>query len=118
MEDLIRKTVLTAKKVAPNNWYEQRTIIGKVIEELANKNPKVFQKQEFADGRIVVLFFYVEGDFYFWWDGIRDGYVVECSGLERAITDPLNGKIKTEIMWSSDPDSDEPLIPQLPIYFK
>lgn len=118
MEDKLRKVAINAKKAEPNDWYAQRTIIARVIEEIASNYPDAFQRQEFADGKIQLLSFKFEGDFYFWWDGIRDGRIVECSGFERAISRPVDGKIKTEILWNSDPTDHEPFIPQLPIVFK
>ena len=117
MEDKLRKVALEAKKAHPNDWYAQRTIIARVIEEIASSYPDTFQRQEFAGGKIRLLSFWLEGDFYFWWDGIRDGRIVECSGFERAISRPIDGKIKTEILWNSDPADQEPFIPQLPIVF-
>ncbi len=117
MEDKLRKAVLTAKRQEPNSWYDQRNIIAHVIEEIANNHPEAFQTQEFAGGKIRLLTFKYEGDLYFWWDGIQDGHIVECSGFERAISRPLNGKIKTEVLWNSDPIDHEPFIPQLPIVF-
>lgn len=118
MEDKLRKVAFYAKKAEPSDWYAQRTIIAQVIEEIANNYPGAFQRQEFANGKIHLLSFKFEGDFYFWWDGIRDGQIIECSGFERAISRPVNGKIKTEILWNSDPSDHNPFIPQLPILFK
>lgn len=118
MEDIVRKTVLTAKKTAPNDWYKQRSIIGELIETLAKNTPEAFHKQVFLDGRLVIIMFKFAGDIYFWWDEIIEGGVIECSGFERMIGDPVDGKIQAEIMWSSDPTTKEPLIPGLPIYFE
>ena len=111
MEDKLRKVALEAKKAHPNDWYAQRTIIARVIEEIASSYPDAFQRQEFAGGKIRLLSFRLEGDFYFWWDGIRDGRIVE-----RAISRPIDGKIKTEILWNSDPADQEPFIPKLSIF--
>ncbi len=118
MEDKVRKIALTAKKSEPNNWLAQRNLIAKEIMKLAETHPDAFQRHEFADGKIAVVFFFYENDYYFLWDGIKDGYICECSGLERAISRPVNGKIKTEIIWNSDPDDHEPFIPKLPIIFQ
>ena len=95
MEDKMRKTVIAARNAEPNDWYAQRKIIAHVIEEVANNYPDAFQRQKFAGGKIRLLSFKFEGDSYFWWDGIRNGHIIECSGFERAISRPVNGKIKT-----------------------
>lgn len=117
MEDVMRKLVLAAKKSIPNDWIGQRNCILRVIEEMSKNDPNAFKQEELAGGKILVLIFRYEGAIYFWWDGVKDGRIVECSGLEKAISRPLNGKIRTEILWCSDPDSREPFIPQLPIEF-
>lgn len=120
MEDLIRKTVLKAKKAAPNDWFGQRKIIGMVINEIAKSNPKSCDRQEFppVEGKKLILYFIkFEGDDYIMWEVVI-GEVLECSGLEKVIAPPVNGKIKTELLWNSDPEDNNPFIPKLPFYFE
>ena len=116
MEDKMFELAQNAKRIHPNDWYRQRNVILGVIEEIFKTYPKCYKQQWLYGNKINLITFKFEDKMYFWWDGIN-GKVVECSCFERMIGRPQNGKIRTEILWNSDVDDHEPMIPQLPIHF-
>lgn len=111
----MRSVIKTARQLS-DNWYKQRTIILKFIEKIIEDNPDKVDVKWFGEKIHVVIFGYND-DVYFWWDGV-DGDIIECSGLEIAAGRPNNGKLATNVLWSSDPSgTTESLISKLPIRF-
>ena len=116
MKTDIINVIRTARQLS-NDWYEQRTTILKFIEKILEKNPDKVQEKWFGEN-IHVIFFGYDDDLYFWWDGVKDDKLIDCSGLEIAIGYPRDGKLSTQLLWCSDSDEDESFIPKLPIYFE
>lgn len=107
---------INAKKIHPNDWYKQRNVILSVIKEIIKTYPNCYQQKWLIKDKINLITFKFEDSFYFWWDGIN-GEVIECSGFERMIHQSINGEPRTELLWNSDPDDTEPMIPRWPIKF-
>lgn len=115
MKTEITEVVRSARQVS-NYWYEQRTLILKFIEKIIEQNPDKVEEKWLGEN-IHVVFFVYNDDVYFWWDGVN-GETIECSGLEKAMGQPRNGKISTQVLWCSDSDENESFIPKLPLFFK
>lgn len=118
MRNELEETVKTARQLS-DNWYEQRTIILKFIEAWNNNHPDKYDYRHIGDINdklFQVILISYNNEIYFWWDTVISG-VIECSGLEKAISAPSNGKIKTRVIWNSDPDDKAPVIPNMPIKF-
>jgi hypothetical protein len=119
MEDKLFELAQSAKIIHPDDWYEQRKVILGVIEDIFNTYPKCYKQQWLcgnSGNKFNLITFKFENKIHFWWDCVI-GEVIECSGFERMIGRPQNGKIRTEILWNSDVDDYEPMIPRLPIHF-
>lgn len=116
MKDRFLELAQSVKRNNPGNWYTQRNLILKVIEEIFKTYPDCYEQNWLYDGKINLIMFKYEGDIYFWWDGVN-GKTIECSGLERMVGKPKDGKVMTEILWNSDASDHKPMIPQLPINF-
>ncbi len=106
-----------ARKARANHtydWYKQRNEILKVIEDIFNRYPKCYQREWLYGGKINLIAFKFEGEGYFWWDAVN-GNVIESSGFEKVIGNPISGKLRTEVIWNSDPDDHEPMVPNFPV---
>ncbi len=112
----IKEIVSSARQIS-SNWYEQRNIILKFIDAIGKDYPNNVKVMWICDNQIRVIAFGYHSDVYFWWDGV-DNEVIECCGLEKALGDPVNGNVRTSVLWCSDPEDKTPMIPRLPIKFR